>query len=143
VRFNSINICARLISLCILTIAPARAEAPHQLFNKTVQVNWTSLVNQTDPDGQTRNVSLAVSHKVYVSTAGRLFERASRATKRGMKQSENAPGVSRNAGGEATALRFDGNRLVGVTAFAQGARRFTVTFDPNFAKLLGVGHLWT
>jgi len=51
-----------------------------------------------------------------------------------MKQSENAPGVSRNAGGEATALRFDGNRLVGVTAFAQGARRFTVTFDPNFAS---------
>jgi hypothetical protein len=113
---------------------PVLAAAPRQLYNKTIQINWTTGVAQTGPDGQTRNVSVAVSRTVYVSTAGRIFERASRSTRRGSKTSENAPGTTRNAGGEATALHFEGNRLVGNLAFAQGGRRFVATFDPGFSS---------
>lgn len=113
---------------------PAHAQAPRQLYNKTIQVSWSTSVNHTSPDGKTSNVSVAVYHTIYVSSAGRLFERASRSTRRGMKQSENAPGASRNAGGEATNVHFEGNRLVGNTAFAQGARNFTVTFDPSYSS---------
>jgi hypothetical protein len=123
-----------VVAPSLLTAAPAQAQAPRQLYNKTIQVNWTSLVNQTNPSGQTRDVAVAVSHTIYVSSAGRLFERASRATKRGMRQSENAPDATHNAGGEATGLSFQGNRLVGNIAFAQGARNFTVTFDPSFSS---------
>lgn len=114
-------------------IGPALAAAPRQLYNKTIDVNWTVSVDQTSPDGQRRNVSVAVNHTVYVSSAGRLFERASRSTRRGQRQTENEPGASRNKGGEATGLHFEGSRLVGTTAFAQGARRFVVSFDASFS----------
>ncbi len=117
-----------------LPAAPAFADAPRQLYNKTIQIGWSVAVAQTAPDGQKSNVAVAVSHTVYVSSAGRLFERASRATKRGTKQSENAPGAAQNAGGEATSVHFEGSRLVGSTAFAGGARRFVATFDPNFSS---------
>lgn len=114
--------------------APAFAEAPRQLYNKTIQISWSVAVAQTAPDGQKKNVSVAVHHTVYVSSAGRLFERSSRSTKKGMKQSENAPGAGVNAGGEATGMHFEGNRLVGNTAFAKGARRFVAAFDPGFSS---------
>ena len=77
---------------------------------------------------------MAVNHTVYVSSVGRLFERASRSTPKGKKQTENAPGAAQNAGGEATGLHFEGNQLVGNTAFAQGARRFVATFDSSFSS---------
>lgn len=51
-----------------------------------------------------------------------------------MRQTENAPGATQNAGGEATGVHFEGNRLVGNTAFARGARRFVATFDPSFSS---------
>jgi hypothetical protein len=113
---------------------PAFADVPRQLYNKTIQMSWSVAVGQTAPDGQKRSVSVAVNHTVYVSSAGRLFERSSRATKKGMKQSEMAPGATSNAGGEARGLHFEGNRLVGDTAFAQGARRWVATFDPGFSS---------
>jgi hypothetical protein len=113
---------------------PASADAPRQLYNKTVQINWTTSVVQRGADGQTRNVAVAVSHTVYVSSAGRLFERGSRSTPKGKKQSDNAPDAAQNAGGEATGLHFQGNQLVGNTAFAQGARRFVATFDSSFSS---------
>ncbi len=124
-----------LIATILATAAaPAFADAPRQLYNKTIQISWSVAVAQTAPDGQKRNVSVGVYHTVYVSSAGRLFERGSRSTAKGRKQSENAPGAAVNAGGEATGLHFEGSRLVGATAFAQGARRFVATFDPGFSS---------
>ena len=113
---------------------PAFADAPRQLYNKTIQISWSVAVAETAPDGQKKNISIAVYRTVYVSTAGRMFERGSRSTNKRTKQTENAPGATVNAGGEATGLRFEGNRLVGNTAFAQGARRFVATFDPGFSS---------
>jgi hypothetical protein len=124
-----------LIGVAVAALAsPAFAEAPRALYNKTVQVSWSVAVSQTGPDGQKKNVSVAVYHTVYVSSGGRLFERGSRSTAKGQKRSDNAPGATQNAGGEATGLRFEGNRLVGNTAFAQGARRWVVSFDPGFSS---------
>jgi hypothetical protein len=123
-----------IATILAIPAAPAFADAPRQLYNKTIQISWSVAVAQTAPDGQKKNVSVAVYHTVYVSSAGRLFERGSRRTAKGMKQSENAPGAAVNAGGEATGLHFEGNRLVGNTAFAQGARRFVATFDPGFSS---------
>lgn len=123
-----------IASVVAVQTVPAFADAPRQLYNKTIQISWSVSVAQTAPDGQKRNVSVAVYHTVYVSSAGRLFERASRATRKGMRQTENAPGATQNAGGEATGVHFEGNRLVGNTAFARGARRFVATFDPSFSS---------
>jgi hypothetical protein len=118
----------------IVAAGPAFAAAPPQLHNKTILISWSVAVDQTTPEGHRRNVSVAVYHTVYVSSAGRLFERGSRASGGGRKQSDNAPGATHNRGGEATNVHFEGNRLVGNTAFAQGARRFVATFDPAFSS---------
>jgi hypothetical protein len=113
---------------------PALAQAPRQLYNKTVLISWSTAVSQTAPDGQRKNVTTAVHRTIYVSSTGRLFERASRSTPKGRKESENAPGATQNAGGEATGLHFEGNRLVGAMAFVRGARRFVATFDSSFSS---------
>ena len=120
--------------ICLMSTRLALADAPRQLYNKTVQINWTTNVTERGPDGQTKNVAIAVGHTVYVSSAGRLFERGSRATAKGRKQSDLAPGDTQNKGGEAVGLRFQGAQLVGNVAFARGARQFVVSFDPGFSS---------
>jgi hypothetical protein len=112
---------------------PALAAAPQQLYNKTININWTVAVTRGADEGH-KVVPVAVNHTVYVSSAGRLFERGSRTTKRGSRATDNAPGATHNKGGEATGVHFEGNRLVGITAFAQGGRRFVATFDPSFSS---------
>lgn len=123
-----------IAALIEVQAAPAYADAPRQLYNKTIQASWSVAVAKTGPEGQKKNVAVTVYHTIYVSSSGRLFERGSRGSKRGKKQTDNAPGAAVNAGGEATGLRFEGSRLVGNTAFAQGARRFVVSFDPGFSS---------
>jgi hypothetical protein len=113
---------------------PAFAGAPRQLYNKTVQVNWVVDQVARGADGRAVNRSIAASHTVYVSSAGRLFERGSRSNGRASKQSDNAPGAAQNQSGEATGLRFVGNRLIGDTAFAQGARHWEAAFDSSFSS---------
>lgn len=131
---------ARVAGACLIIAAvaaetvPARAGAPQALFNKTIQITWTSTVSETSPDGQHLNRSFAISHVIYVSSAGRLFERGSRSRGQMRKQSDNAPGSTHNAGGEANNVHFEGNRLIGTLAFAQGARQFVATFDPSFSS---------
>jgi hypothetical protein len=132
-RRLAVRACA-VAGLIGVQISPASAAAPRQLYNKTIQANWSVAVSQTSPDGRKKNVAVAVYHTIYISSSGRMFERGARATKKGKRQTDNAPGSTSNAGGEATGLRFEGNRLVGSTAFAQGARRFVVTFDPGFSS---------
>lgn len=131
--FGISGACLIAAVIAIWTV-PAFADAPRQLYNKTIQISWSVAVAQTGPDGQKKNVAVAVNHTVYVSSAGRLFERSSRAAGKGRRQSENGPEATKNGGGEATGLHFAGNKLVGNTAFAQGARQFTATFDPGFSS---------
>lgn len=128
---------SRTISIAAVILAqsiPALADAPHPLYNKTIQVNW--LVDQVarGADGHATNRSIAASHTVYVSSTGRLFERGSRSNGRASKKSDNAPDAAQNQSGEATGLRFVGNRLIGDTAFAQGARHWEATFDSSFSS---------
>lgn len=109
---------------------PAFAQAPKQLYNKTIQINWT--VTVVRDGGQT--LPMAVGHTVYVSSAGRVFQRGSRSGKKGQKQHDLAPGATSNADGEARGITFSGGKLVGQVAFAQGARQFVATFDPGFSS---------
>ena len=92
---------------CPAETLPARAQAPQQLDNKTIEISWTSSVAETD--GQNFNRSFAVSHIIYVSSAGRLFERGMRSRGQKRKQRDDAPGSTHNAGGEANNVHFEGN----------------------------------
>jgi hypothetical protein len=124
---------ALLAAMTMAQVLPAQA-APAQLYNKTIQLSWSVAVSEIDPDGKPRNVMLAVNHTIYVSSAGRLFARASRASGRKSRGGDLSPGDTHNKGGEAVGIGFQGNQLVGNVAFAQGARRFIATFDPSFSS---------
>ena len=120
--------------LFLLSGAAACAQAPHPLYNKTVQLAWTANPVETSADGQTITPHVAVNWTIYVSTAGRLFVRGARYVGRRGGYSDNAPGATRNRLGEATGVRFAGNRLVGNLAYTMGALNFVVTFDPAFGS---------
>jgi hypothetical protein len=116
----------------VVQAVPAFA-APPQLYNKTIQMSWSSAISQTSETGEKHYSSVAINHTVYVSSAGRLFERASRTAGKHGKGTENEPGATSNKGGEAIGLHFEGNRLVGNNAFTQGALRYVATFDSSFS----------
>lgn len=120
-------------ALLLLSCAAACAEAPHALYNKTIQIAWTANPVETSADGRTITPHVAVNWTIYVSTAGRLFVRGARYVGRRGGYSDNAPGATRNRIGEATGVRFAGDRLVGNLAYTMGALHFVVTFDPAFS----------
>ena len=129
-----LRLCSLMVSGALLFGygAAARAEAPRALFNKTVQLSWTGNPVETSADGQTIAPHAAVTWTIYVSSAGRLFARGARYAGRRGGYSDNAPGTTRNKLGEATGVRFVGNRLVGNVAYTMGAVNFVATFDPAF-----------
>jgi hypothetical protein len=119
-----------------LSVAEQAVAAPPQLLNKTIQLNWSTQVVQRGPDGEISRPRIDASRTVYVSSAGRLFDRASRENQklRLKKGGDFAPDAKTNRAGEARGLKFVGNNLVGNVAFAQGALQFTASFDPSFSS---------
>ncbi len=113
--------------------AAARTEVPQQLHNKTVQLTWTASVVERSTDGQTLRPQLGVSWTVYVSSAGRLFVRASRSTGQQSGHSDMAPGATTTRAGERAAVRFEGSKLVGNIAYSLGAVNFVASFDASFS----------
>jgi hypothetical protein len=123
-------------ALALAGTAGTALAAPAQLLNKTIQFGWSTEVVQRGPDGQVVRPRIDASRTVYVSSAGRLFMRTTRANQKlGLKKGgDYAPGASTNKAGEATGLRFAGNNLVGNVAFPQGAAQVTVSFDASFSS---------
>lgn len=110
--------------------------APPQLLNKTIQFSWSTEIVQRGPEGRIVRPRLDANRTVYVSSAGRLFMRASRENRRLRlkKGGDLAPDVTATKAGEARGLRFVGAKLVSNVAFAQGAGQATVSFDPSFSS---------
>ncbi|MCW5702360.1 MAG: hypothetical protein AB7I42_08340 [Bradyrhizobium sp.] len=114
----------------------ASAQAPRQLHNKTVAFSFTSSSVQRSPDGKTRDVQTGINYLFYISSAGRIFERSSRSPGRGKSQTgqfgPDSSSVTRS--GEAHNVHFEGNRLVSLRAFVNGASRMVVSFDQNYSS---------
>lgn len=115
------------VLLSPLAAIPAAA-APAQLYNKSVVIAWSESIQEKNEAGQMLNTSLSRERTVYVSSAGRVFVRATQSSRYAEKKNEMAPG----AGGGT--LAFQGNSLVGTAVFAGFARRITVTFDAGFSS---------
>jgi hypothetical protein len=128
-------IAAALLTPALITCEPALA-APPQLFNKTIQLSWSTQVVQRGPGGEVVRPRIDAGRTIYVSTAGRLFDRSTRENQklRLKKEGDFAPDAKVNRAGEARGLRFAGSALVGNVAFATGAVQFTATFDPSFSS---------
>jgi len=66
---------------------------------------------------------------IYISTAGRLFVKATNNSAKGSTNSQERD-PSRSAGN----FSFQGNQMVGTEVNSGFARRITVTFDPTFTS---------
>jgi hypothetical protein len=122
------HIASRLYaSLGLLALAlPATTAnaAPAQLLNKTVFISFSVAVPAKGADGSTLSGARNSQRVIYISSAGRVFARASRQAGRSSETKE--------AGPEATTVRIAGNSLVGVMKYPSGASQLTVSFDPSF-----------
>jgi len=121
----------------LVAVAPNAVNAqgaPRGLYGKSVVLNWVNSVVQVGADGRSSNPTIAAQRVAYISSAGRLFVRASRSHVGSgrRRQSDIAPGDTQNRGGEPVQMRFEGGRLVSTVGFIAGAGRAVATFDPLF-----------
>lgn len=119
-------ICAALLFAGTIPVAGA----PSELLNRTITLTWVNTGTGTRPTGQVVNFQVAHSRTIYVSSAGRLFVRATRSVMgRGnatTRTREVGPG---EIGTPARDMHFSGNTLVGTQAFPSGAAQYVVTFS--------------
>jgi hypothetical protein len=122
-----------VLGMVIATQANA-ASAPDALKGKSVVLTWTETRQQRnvgEPSFYSVNASRSLS--IYVSTAGRVFSRATSSTRSGSGTIEQAPGEGGGAYPTRTAL-FGGQTMTLIGETKGGARRTLIEFDASFAS---------
>lgn len=114
----------------------AALAAPDQLRGKAIVVSWNEQRLERNPETkQERNVSTPFTLTVYVSTAGRVFNRlgAGRA-----RSSDQASGSNDQTRFSERAVNFAGTRMTMSNTFRSGgARQISATFDSGFSSCSG------
>jgi hypothetical protein len=130
----SVSACGFPIALVILVAGVARAQAaPPQLLNKTITFSFTNNQTLREPGGRTFNTRASFHYIDFVSSAGRIFQRSSRSAGGRSRSAEKEPDKPRQGGGEVHTNRFEGNKLVIMNSYAEGAVRMVVSFDSAFS----------
>lgn len=129
----------RMLWPCVLGFAVASfspeaalAGPPKELYGKSVTVTWTeSRETRTVGEETWRRVDGTETFNVYVSEAGRVFNRMSTANRGG-----SADGKGEIAGQGGRSLNFSGRSLVAVWQIGRGvaATRITADFDAGFGS---------
>jgi hypothetical protein len=136
----------KIIALLLFSfIALARGEAsaaPSGLYGKSIVISWTE--DRMQKKTGEANMSSAIrrdAFSVYVSSAGRLFNRMSREKTRMRKPGKARSKESDEVGGaesgsNARGVSFQGNTLVVVQQMGGGggARRILVSFDGGYGS---------
>lgn len=81
-------ILVRGFAIAFLGSSSAFAEAPSQLYNKTIVLNWSEYRVQRADAGDISKTNTFSSLLVYVSSSGRLFTRLSRKNNRRSSSNE-------------------------------------------------------
>lgn len=124
-RFPPFTCLAVTLALfCVSTATPASAQAPKQLHNKSIFTSTTISIPGRGSDGSTSDRPRSIERVIYISSAGRVFAKVTRAVGKNQQQKERGP--------EGGGLRFAGNRLTGVLQFQSGASLMNIDFDPSF-----------
>jgi hypothetical protein len=113
----------------LLSFGSPTLAAPAQLLNKSLTLSWITSVMQRAPDGREHGRQMSFNKTIYISGAGRLFERASRTSDGGMRGKRDVGPGDGQMDGQARGLRFSGDRLVGNVAYASGAVQYVVSFS--------------
>jgi hypothetical protein len=127
---------ARLISLLLisLTTQTYAADAPKALWGKSVVLTWTE-TRQQRIVGQPNFYSVHGNDgtSIYVSTAGRIFNRRTHSTRAGSGTVERAPGEGSGAYPRG-AILFGGQTMTLIGETKGGAYRTVIEFDANFVS---------
>ena len=116
-------------AVCAASSIGEAASAPRQLLNKTVILQWQTSGISRNVEGRTSGFSNAHTRTIYISTAGRTFVRWQYA---GLRNRSRGGDRDPDSTSHST-VHFDGNKLVGVETFENGARQFAATFDASFS----------
>ena len=125
-----------VIAMSLLGCGAAAAEAPRELFNKTISISWNEYRVQRADSGEIKKGNTSSTLLVYVGESGRLFTRLSR--QGGNKSNSNdldpEGGNQRSGVGAAGNLStsFEGRQLLVSNSMSSGARRIQATFNPAF-----------
>lgn len=125
-----------VVFIAMLFSATAAGATPRQLYGKGIEIQYTATGTSETARGP-RSGTSSVSRTIYVSSTGRLFERAAWAVRGSTRISDNAPGASTNKGGEVRDMSFRGNDLIAHIAYSSGAGQMTIHFDPTFSTCGG------
>jgi hypothetical protein len=89
------------------------------------------------PDGAARSVTRNGEFSVYISSAGRTFNRltfsGASMGRRGQMRSGSSEQVNGEGAGRARSVSFSGRTMTAVSPMQGGARRILVTFDNGFS----------
>ncbi len=120
------------ILLAVFAVPCAEA-APQPLLNKTVTFSFTNDQVLREASGRTFNSQASFTYIDYISSAGHIFQRSSRSTGNQTKSSDKDPDKARVGRGEVHTNRFEGNNLVIMNSYPEGAVRMVVSFDASFS----------
>ena len=112
-----------------LSTQASHAAPPNELYGKSVSITWTETREQR-PVGEEnwRQVSGSQTFNLYVSDAGRVFNKVSYATRGG-----NAERAGEIAGSGKRSINFNGRSLLALMPWGSGgATRITADFDAGF-----------
>jgi hypothetical protein len=109
----------------------ALAAPPQALYGKSIVVSWTEQrMQRRQGEGEFRPATRQGEFSVYVSNAGRIFNRASMTNpRRGRSGATERVGDTKNRN-----VSFEGRTMVVIQHGASGgARRIVASFDDGFA----------
>src|SRR5215475_9103162 len=125
--------CFPIAVLMLVSGLSCAQAAPQQLLNKTVVFSFTNNETLREPDGRVISRQPSFSYTDYISSTGRIFQRSSRSGGRQTRTADKEPDKPRLGGGEVHTNSFEGNKLVIMNGYAEGAVRMVVSFDPTFS----------
>jgi hypothetical protein len=123
--------------VCLFLTLPGAvygAAAPRQLFGRSIVVSWSeSQSRRISGDSQFSHAQVRRDDSVYISSAGRAFNRgSSREPGTSTASTELAPDSAKNTRGSFQSVHFEGRTLFVDTELASGARRVIIDFDDAF-----------
>jgi hypothetical protein len=109
----------------------AYAAPPKELYGKSVSIAWTETREQRPVGEQNwRQVSGNQTFNLYISEAGRVFNKVSYATRGGSAEREGEI-----AGSGKRSINFNGRSLLALMPWGSGgATRITADFDAGFGS---------
>jgi hypothetical protein len=102
------------------------AAAPAGLLDKAIRVSYSASAPFAGSNGRARLGWRSFELTLYISGAGRIFERRVGTGKKGQEERENEPAITQST------FRFLGSQLVRTAGSDKSASQVTISFDSNF-----------